>query len=70
MSKKESFESNLDKLEKLVEELESGELGLDNSLKKFETGLDLYKKCRESLKNAEKKISILTESLKEEDYND
>ena len=70
MSKQESFESNLENLEKLVEELESGELGLDKSLKKFESGLELYKKCRESLKSAEKKISILTESLKEEEYND
>lgn len=70
MSKQESFETSLEKLEKLVDELESGELGLDKSLKKFETGLELYKKCRESLKSAEKKISILTESLKEEDYND
>jgi len=70
MSKSNNFESNLTKLEKLVEELESGELGLDKSLSKFEDGLELYKNCKESLKSAQKKITILTESLKEDEYTD
>jgi exodeoxyribonuclease VII small subunit len=70
MSKKENFETNLNKLEKLVTELESGELGLDKSLEKFEDGLKLYNKCKESLISAEKKITILTESLKEDDYTE
>lgn len=70
MSKKESFEANLTKLEKLVTELESGELGLDKSLEKFEDGLELYNNCKASLEKAEKKITILTESLKEDEYTD
>lgn len=70
MSKSNSFEQNLNKLEELVTELESGKLGLDKSLSKFEEGLELYKNCKESLKSAQKKISILTESLKEDEYLD
>lgn len=69
MSKKDSFEANLTKLEKLVTELESGELGLDKSLEKFEDGLELYNNCKASLEKAEKKITILTESLKEDEYS-
>jgi exodeoxyribonuclease VII small subunit len=70
MSKKDNFEANLTKLEKLVTELESGELGLDKSLEKFEDGLELYNSCKASLEKAEKKITILTDSLKEDEYTD
>lgn len=64
------FESSLKELEKIVKDLESGDIGLDESLKKFEHGIELYKKCRVKLDSAEKKIKILTESLKEIDYKD
>ena len=70
MSKQKNFEQTLDKLENIVKELESGELGLDGSIKKFEDGLKMYQECRELLKDAEKKISILTQNLKEEDYSE
>lgn len=70
MGKNLNFEDSLEELEKLVSELESGKLGLDESLTKFEKGLSLYKSCRTSLEKAEKKISILTESLKEEPYQE
>ncbi len=62
------FEKNLKELEKIVRDLESGEVNLQESLEKFEAGVELYKKCRETLGHAEKKIKILTESLKEVDY--
>lgn len=64
------FETSLKQLEKIVRELESGEIGLDESLQKFESGIELYKKCRETLEGAEKKIKILTDSLKEVDYRE
>jgi exodeoxyribonuclease VII small subunit len=63
------FEKSLKELEKIVRELESGDVGLDESLKKFEKGIDLYKNCRQTLEGAERKIKILSESLKELDYN-
>lgn len=65
---KKNFEGSLEKLEKLVSELESGELGLDDSIKKYEEGIKLYKSCKEILSESEKKINILTENLMEEDF--
>lgn len=67
MSKK-SFENTLTELETLVSDLESGELELDASIDKFEEGVKLYKNCKTLLGKAEKKISVLTDSLKEENY--
>jgi exodeoxyribonuclease VII small subunit len=64
------FESSLKELEKIVRELESGEVNLDQSLKKFEQGIELYRKCRTTLETAEKKIKILSDSLKELDYKE
>ena len=64
------FESSLKKLEKIVRELESGEVGLNESLNRFEEGINLYKSSRDTLENAERKIKILTDSLKEVDYKE
>jgi exodeoxyribonuclease VII small subunit len=64
------FESSLKKLEQIVRELESGEIGLDESLSRFEEGINLYKNCRQTLEGAEKKIKILSDSLKEVDYKE
>lgn len=68
--KEMDFESSLKELEKIVRDLESGEVGLDESLKRFEQGIELYKKCRTKLETAEKKIKILSDSLKEVDYKE
>lgn len=65
-----NFEKALKDLERIVQELESGNTNLDDSLKKFEQGIDLYKKCRSTLDTAEKKIKILSDSLKELDYKE
>jgi exodeoxyribonuclease VII small subunit len=64
------FENSLKELEKIVRELESGEVNLDESLNKFEVGIELYKKCRQTLENAEKRIKILSDNLKEIDYRE
>lgn len=64
------FETSLKELEKIVRELESGEVNLDESLKRFEQGIELYKNCRQTLEAAEKKIKILSDSLKEIDYQE
>lgn len=65
-----NFEKSLLELEKIVRELESGDVSLDESLKRFEQGIELYKKCRLTLESAEKKIKILSDSLKEIDYKE
>lgn len=61
---KESFESNLINLEKIVSELESGQLSLEESLEKYKKGIDLVKKCNTIIKNAEKEVQRLTEDIK------
>jgi exodeoxyribonuclease VII small subunit len=62
-----SFEESLKELETIVGRLEAGEAGLEESLVQFEQGTRLYKECKEQLSVAEKKIAILTDSLKEEE---
>ena len=69
---KENFEESMKKLETIVTELENGNLNLDESVKKFEEGIALSKKCSEILETAEKKIKILIQDedkLKEEDFD-
>jgi len=56
-----TFEEAIDNLEKIVSELETGKLSLDESVKKFESGMKLSKYCNEVLNNAEKEITILLE---------
>jgi exodeoxyribonuclease VII small subunit len=55
------FEKSLAELEQLVEEMESGELSLDQSLAKFEKGVSLTKLCQQALKDAEQRVNILLE---------
>ena len=57
--KKKTFEESMAELEKIAKELESDNLTLDESIKKFEEGMKLSKECKETLDNAEKKITIL-----------
>ena len=67
MTKKKNFEESLKELELIVNKLESGDISLEQSLEQFEIGTSLYKDCKEQLSVAEKKIAVLTESLKEEE---
>ena len=54
-----SFESCLDELEKVVKELEAGELPLDRSLQLFERGMELSDACRHQLEEAETRVEML-----------
>lgn len=60
-----SFEESLEKLEEIVEQLEKGDLTLDESLKTFEYGIKLVQKCNHKLSNAEQKIEELIEENSE-----
>lgn len=53
------FEEALKKLEKIVSELESGNTGLDDSIKKYEEGMKLAQFCTKKLEAAQKKVEIL-----------
>ena len=55
----QSIESRLTELEAILEELESGDLDLDQALKKFEQGVKLSRECQKTLEDAELKIKIL-----------
>ena len=56
---KKSFEEQIAELEKIISELENGNLNLDDSVVKFEEGMKISKECNKMLENAEKKITIL-----------
>ena len=55
----ESFESCLDELEKVVHQLEAGDLTLERSLQLFERGMGLSEACRKQLEEAETRVEIL-----------
>lgn len=55
------FEAALAELESLVEQMEQGDLSLDESLKQFERGVQLTRTCQTALKDAEQKVQILLE---------
>jgi exodeoxyribonuclease VII small subunit len=55
----ETFESCLDELEKVVRELEGGDLPLERSLELFERGMSLSDACRKQLEEAETRVDTL-----------
>jgi exodeoxyribonuclease VII small subunit len=61
-----SLEGSLAELEKIVRALEDGELTLEESLKAFERGASLVRRCNSLLDGAEQKIEILTGDLPED----
>lgn len=56
------FEKSLDELEKLVNDLERGELSLEQSLTAFERGVKLTRECQQALKTAEQRVDQLVEN--------
>lgn len=56
------FEKDLERLEQIVEALEAGGLSLDESLKRFEEGIKLARRCEKALTEAERKIEILVKN--------
>lgn len=70
MAKAVSFEKSLTELEHIVNQLEKGELTLDDSLKQFEKGIQLARKCQETLQQAEQKIEGLARTAIVNDNDD
>jgi exodeoxyribonuclease VII small subunit len=56
------FEKSLDELEKLVRDLEQGELSLEQSLSAFEQGVKLTRECQQALKGAEQRVEQLVQN--------
>ena len=67
-----NFEETMENLEKIVQELEKGDLNLDDSISKFEEGMKLSKVASKYLEEAEKKITMLVSdkegNIKEEQF--
>ena len=53
------FEKKLNRLEAIVEKMESGDLALEESLKLFEEGVRLSRECNTQLTEAEQKVKVL-----------
>lgn len=71
MSQELKFEEAMKQLEQIAGELEKGDLNLDESVNKFEEGMNLSKACSQMLEEAEKKITILIQKedeLTEENF--
>ena len=72
MTKTVDFEKSLKKLEKIVQELENGNLSLDDALKKYEEGIELTKSCSKKLKEAKTRVERLVkkeETLVTEEFS-
>jgi exodeoxyribonuclease VII small subunit len=54
-----NFETAMDRLEKIVEQMESGQLPLEDLIVRYEEGMNLVKVCQERLASAEQKIEIV-----------
>lgn len=54
-----SFEASLEELERIVRELEKGDLPLEQSLALFESGMQLSSQCKRQLEEAETRVEIL-----------
>ena len=54
------FEEALKKLEKIVDDLEAGDIALDEALKRYEEGVQLARLCEKRLEQARKKIEVLS----------
>ena len=54
-----NFETAMDRLEKIVEQMESGQLPLEDLIVRYEEGMNLVKVCQERLASAEKQIEII-----------
>ena len=58
----QKFEDKLNELKKIVDELETNNISLDESLKQFETGIKLIEDCHKQLEEFQRRISILIEN--------
>lgn len=59
--KKLTFEESLAKLEEIAEQIEQGEIGLEESISRYEEGMNLVKHCRDVLEKAELRIQKIQE---------
>ncbi|HUT52580.1 MAG TPA: exodeoxyribonuclease VII small subunit [bacterium] len=54
-----SFETEMERLEKIVKDMESGDLSLEQSISSFEQGIRIYRECRQYLEAARQRIEVI-----------
>ena len=67
---KKTFEQSMNTLEKIVDELENGDLPLEKALKKFDEGMALSRRCSAMLDETEKRVTQLLEKSPMESETD
>lgn len=65
---KEKFEEKLNELEKMVNELESGDVDLDDAIDKYTKAMKLAKECSDKLKTAEENVNKILKDNNLEDF--
>ncbi len=65
MEKKDVLETNFQELDKIVEQMEAGELSLDESFELYKKGIKLVKACNDSIDKVEKEMRIISEEAKD-----
>ncbi len=55
-----TFEDDLRKMQSIVEDIESSELNLEETIEKFKLGIELSKRCQKALEEAEQKVKIIS----------
>lgn len=69
MPKKQTFEESLSELEKIVTQLETGDVPLEEALDAFKKGMTLSKQCQDTLTKAEETLTkVMTENNEEENF--
>lgn len=58
-----SFEEALERIESIVEQIESGQIGLEESISAYERGVGLIRRCRSILDRAEQRVEELTQKV-------
>ncbi len=64
----QKFEDKIKALEAIVEKLENGEVGLDESIEEYTKAMNLVKECDEKLRNIEEQVNKMIVDGKEEDF--
>lgn len=65
-----NFEENMEKLEEIVEKLESGDIPLDDAIKAYTEAMEISKKCNEKLENATSSINKILKDGKLEEFKE
>ena len=63
-----NLEERFDVLDKIIEQLESDEISLDDAFEKYSEGIKLVKECNESIDRVEKKVQLLMDNGETEDF--